>query len=196
MTVDGNDTDAVQTAAAEADRQLKLALRNLRGLAASIRNCPDPLKPLQADDDDRDLLAIQEQVAQLVDHKAGTPTDLAGMAEAYYTPLAPHNPQGPCSLAASLQIAASIPNFLVQERGDNEYADLLAKPLPPLTCAHRPLPTQPGLGITIDEDKLMAQVGEPRPYRAAVDRRRRAARVGVGASPRGKGRSPTPRPAA
>ena len=29
---------------------------------------------------------------------------IAGMAEAYYTPLAPHNPQGPCSLAASLQI--------------------------------------------------------------------------------------------
>ena len=64
---------------------------------------------------------------------------IAGMAEAYYTPLAPHNPQGPCSLAASLQIAASIPNFLIQERGDNEYADLLAKPLPPIVNGHRPL---------------------------------------------------------
>ena len=42
---------------------------------------------------------------------------IAGMAEAYYSPIAPHNPQGPCSLAASYQIAASIPNFLVQERG-------------------------------------------------------------------------------
>ena len=89
---------------------------------------------------------------------------IAGMAEAYYTPLAPHNPQGPCSLAASLQIAASIPNFLIQERGDNEYEDLLAKPLPPVTKGHRPLLTDPGLGITIDEDKLMAQVGEPREY--------------------------------
>lgn len=94
---------------------------------------------------------------------------IAGMAEAYYTPLAPHNPQGPCSLAASLQIAASIPNFLIQERGDNEYADLLAKPLPPVTNGHRPLLTEPGLGITIDENKLMAQVGEPRPYRTAYD---------------------------
>ncbi len=27
---------------------------------------------------------------------------------------------------------------------------------------HRPLLTEPGLGITIDENKLMAQVGEPR----------------------------------
>ncbi|MBL8220570.1 MAG: galactonate dehydratase [Bryobacterales bacterium] len=94
---------------------------------------------------------------------------IAGMAEAYYTPLAPHNPQGPCSLAASLQIAAAIPNFLIQERGDNEYSDLLAKPLPPVTNGHRPLLTEPGLGISIDESKLMAQVGEPREYRTAYD---------------------------
>ncbi len=94
---------------------------------------------------------------------------IAGMAEAYYTPLAPHNPQGPCSLAASLQIAASIPNFLIQERGDNEHTDLLAKPLPPVKDGHRPLLTDPGLGITIDENKLMAQVGEPKPYLTRLD---------------------------
>ncbi len=94
---------------------------------------------------------------------------IAGMAEAYYSPLAPHNPQGPCSLAASLQIGSAIPNFLIQERGDNEHTDLLAKPLPPVTNGHRPLLTEPGLGITIDENKLMAQVGEPRPYRAQYD---------------------------
>ena len=94
---------------------------------------------------------------------------IAGMAEAYYAPIAPHNPQGPCSQAASLQIAASIPNFLIQERGDNEYADLLAKPLPPIVGGHRPLLTEPGLGITIDENKLMAQVGEPRPYLPQFD---------------------------
>jgi galactonate dehydratase len=94
---------------------------------------------------------------------------IAGMAEAYYSPLAPHNPQGPCSLAASLQIAAAIPNFLIQERGDNEHTDLLAKPLPPVTNGYRPLLTEPGLGITIDENKLMAQVGEPRPYLTRYD---------------------------
>src|ERR1017187_6639856 len=86
---------------------------------------------------------------------------IAGMAEAYYLPIAPHNPQGPCSLAASLQVAASIPNFLIQERGDAEPANLLAKPLPPVKNGHRELPTEPGLGITIDENKLMALVGEP-----------------------------------
>ncbi len=94
---------------------------------------------------------------------------IAGMAEAYYSPLAPHNPNGPCSLAASLQVAASVPNFLVQERGDREFPDLLAKPMPPVKNGHRPLLPDPGLGITIDEDKLMAQVGEPRAYLPQFD---------------------------
>jgi len=93
---------------------------------------------------------------------------IAGMAEAYYSPLAPHNPNGPCSLAASLQVAASIPNFLIQERGDFEHP-LLAKPLPPVKNGHRELPTEPGLGITLDENKLMAQVGEPQEYRTRYD---------------------------
>ena len=41
---------------------------------------------------------------------------IAGMAEAYYAAIAPHNPLGPISLAAGMQIAASIPNFLCQEQ--------------------------------------------------------------------------------
>ena len=68
---------------------------------------------------------------------------IAGMAESYYTPLAPHTPQGPCSLAASLQIAARIPNFLAQEGGDHEYLELLAEPLPPVVGGYKLLPTAP-----------------------------------------------------
>src|SRR5262249_43719597 len=41
---------------------------------------------------------------------------IAGMAEAYYAAIAPHNPLGPISLAAGVQLAASIPNFLCQEQ--------------------------------------------------------------------------------
>jgi len=41
---------------------------------------------------------------------------IAGMAEAYYAQIAPHNPMGPISLATGLQLAASIPDFLVQEQ--------------------------------------------------------------------------------
>ena len=89
---------------------------------------------------------------------------IAGMAEAYYTPLVLHNSSGPCTLAASLQIAAAIPTFLIMERGDSEYNDLLAKPLPPVRDGHRPLLTEPGLGIEIDEENLRAQIGEPCEY--------------------------------
>ena len=53
---------------------------------------------------------------------------IAGMAEAYYVPLAPHNPQGPCSLAASCQVAASIPNFMILEGGTRTHAGLLKVP--------------------------------------------------------------------
>ncbi len=41
---------------------------------------------------------------------------IAGMAEAFYTSLAPHNPLGAISLAAGLQLDAAIPNFLCQEQ--------------------------------------------------------------------------------
>jgi len=93
---------------------------------------------------------------------------IAGMAETYYVPLAPHNPQGPCSLAASCQIAAAIPNFLIQEQGTRTHANLLKTPFQP-KAGYLPVPTAPGLGIEIDEDKFMAEVGEPRPYPRTYD---------------------------
>ncbi len=117
---------------------------------------------------------LEKQAARILQPDvayAGGITELrliAGMAEAYYAPIAPHNPNGPCSLAASLQLAGCVPNFLVLERGDREH-DLLAKPLPPVVDGYRPLPTDPGIGITIDEDRLMAQVGEPREYLPRFD---------------------------
>jgi galactonate dehydratase len=41
---------------------------------------------------------------------------IAGMAEACYCSIAPHNLLGPISLAAGIQLAASVPNFLCQEQ--------------------------------------------------------------------------------
>ena len=57
---------------------------------------------------------------------------------------------------------------MVQERGDSEH-DLLADPLPPVKDGYRPITTGPGLGVKIDENKLMDQVGEPRKYTAKFD---------------------------
>lgn len=94
---------------------------------------------------------------------------IAGMAEAYYIPLAPHNPQGPCSLAASCQVAAAIPNFLIQENGARSHSNLLKTPFK-AENSYLPLPKTPGLGIEIDEEKLLAQVGTPGPYGETYDR--------------------------
>jgi galactonate dehydratase len=81
---------------------------------------------------------------------------IAGMAEAYYATLAPHNPLGPISLASGLQLAASIPNFLCQEQvnlGDG----YLKQPFK-VEDGHVQLPTGPGLGIEIDENLLADQL--------------------------------------
>lgn len=94
---------------------------------------------------------------------------IAGIAETFYVPLAPHNPQGPCSLAASCQIAAAIPNFLIQEQGVKTHDNLLKNPFKS-EKGYLPVSTAPGLGIEFDEAKFMAQVGEPQPYQRTYDR--------------------------
>jgi galactonate dehydratase len=77
---------------------------------------------------------------------------IAGMAEAYYAGIAPHNPLGPISLAACVQLDASIPNFLAQEHttlGEGYLKE-------PFTFkdGYVELPTKPGLGIELDEDAM------------------------------------------
>lgn len=82
---------------------------------------------------------------------------IAGMAEAYYAAIAPHNPLGPISLAAGLQLAASIPNFLCQEQvnlGDG----YLRQPFR-VENGSIALPTGPGLGIELDEEQLAGKLG-------------------------------------
>lgn len=81
---------------------------------------------------------------------------IAAMAEAEYISVAPHNPLGPISLAACLQVDACTPNFLVQEYpAVADESDLGAgiSPHPfTITDGHIKLPTGPGLGLEIDED--------------------------------------------
>lgn len=80
---------------------------------------------------------------------------IAGMAEAYYATIAPHNPLGPISLAAGLQLAASIPNFLCQEQvtlGEG----YLKEPFK-IENGYVAIPTRPGLGIELDEEQVAAK---------------------------------------
>lgn len=81
---------------------------------------------------------------------------IAGMAEAYYAAVAPHNPLGPISLASGLQLAASIPNFLCQEH--TTLGDGYLKQPFKVIDGYVPLPTGPGLGIELDENQLADKI--------------------------------------
>jgi galactonate dehydratase len=81
---------------------------------------------------------------------------IAGMAEAYYTPIAPHNPLGPISLACGLQLAASIPNFLCQEQVSLGVG-YIKKPFE-VHDGYIDIPTAPGLGIELDEELLASKI--------------------------------------
>ncbi len=88
---------------------------------------------------------------------------IAGMAEAYYASIAPHNPLGPISLAAGIQIAASIPNFLIQEQVSLGEG-YLKKPFT-VREGYVDVPPGPGLGIELDEDAVANKIGHD--YRPA-----------------------------
>lgn len=87
---------------------------------------------------------------------------IAAMAEAFDVAVAPHCPLGPITLAASLQLDACTPNVFIQEMSlgihYNQGADLFDYLVDPSVITHRdgylPVPTGPGLGITIDEEKV------------------------------------------
>ena len=92
---------------------------------------------------------------------------IAGMAEAYYAAIAPHNPLGPISLAAGVQLAASIPNFLCQEQV-SLGAGYLKRPFT-LRAGYLDLPTGPGLGIELDEEALAGKIGHDWRNRESYD---------------------------
>jgi galactonate dehydratase len=94
---------------------------------------------------------------------------VAGWAEAHYIDLMPHNPLGPICTAATIHLAAAVPNFAWLEvrvtQSENLYygakgindADLLFPVQPRLEGTSFPVPTAPGLGIEIDEERAKAQ---------------------------------------
>ncbi len=93
---------------------------------------------------------------------------IAAMAEAYDVALAPHSPLGPLNLAASLQIALTSPNFVIQEMSlgihYNVGFDLLTYVANPevfaVTDGTVPATTLPGLGVEIDEARVRAEAGK------------------------------------
>lgn len=82
---------------------------------------------------------------------------IAGMAEAYYATIAPHCPLGPIALAAGIQLAASVPNFLCQEH--RSLGEGYLKTPFVLRQGFVDIPTGPGLGIELDEQALADKIG-------------------------------------
>jgi galactonate dehydratase len=85
----------------------------------------------------------------------------AALAETYYTAVAPFHRGGPVATAACLQLAASIPNFFLQEiplpaaEADRRMrVELVSAPIESVKEGFLPLPTGPGLGITLNTDAL------------------------------------------
>ncbi len=107
---------------------------------------------------------------------------VAGWAEAHYIDLMPHNPLGPVCTAATIHLAAAVPNFAFLEvrvtqtenlyygnSGEDDSAALF--PVQPrLQGTTFPVPDAPGLGVELNEE--LAQTQEWQYWEAPHWRRR------------------------
>ena len=94
---------------------------------------------------------------------------VADVALAHGSWVAPHQSGGPVATAVCLQLAACVPNFLIQEHFDafNEpwTHDLVTwRPTIDPTTGHLSLPDGPGLGIDLDVEVARAHPYDPEAY--------------------------------
>ena len=83
---------------------------------------------------------------------------IAALADAYRLALAPHNPQGPISTAASLEFGFSQPSYVICESVHADVpwrADVVEESyaIDPVTRTVTPNPN-PGLGVSVNEDEV------------------------------------------
>ncbi len=89
----------------------------------------------------------------------------AALAEANYIAVAPYHDGGPIGTAAALHLAASLPNFFIQQlavpqaEADRKFrAELAGAELEAVSGGYLSLPAGPGLGLKIDPSKLGQEV--------------------------------------
>ena len=90
------------------------------------------------------------------------------MAEAYFVAVSPHNYNSTTvGLAATVHVAATMPNFLITEYFVNleELGLEIARDPWPVVDGYIDLPQVPGLGIDLDEAALAAYPYQPFPMR-------------------------------
>lgn len=89
---------------------------------------------------------------------------VAGWCEAHYVDLMPHNPLGPICTAATVHLAAAVPNFAWMEirSSPTEELGFYDRDLFPVQCQQDGprmlVPDRPGLGVELDEDRASRQV--------------------------------------
>lgn len=87
---------------------------------------------------------------------------VAGWCERHYIDLMPHNPLGPVCTAATIHMAAAVPNFSWAETRQGPTEDLgfhdpeLFPVQIPLEGITYKVPDRPGLGVEVDEAKIRA----------------------------------------
>ncbi|MFN6103802.1 MAG: mandelate racemase/muconate lactonizing enzyme family protein [Planctomycetaceae bacterium] len=94
---------------------------------------------------------------------------IATLAEAYYVPLAPHCTATFLGIAASLHVVSAIPLFLIHEF----YPENAGFNLPGVTRmpyeldaeGYIGLPPGPGLGVDVDEPRLIEEAKKPQTYK-------------------------------
>jgi len=86
---------------------------------------------------------------------------IAAIAESYYTAVAPFHDGGPIGTAAALHLAASLPNFFIQQlpfpAADQDRrmrAEIAGSEIESVREGFATLPTKPGLGIEVNEQAL------------------------------------------
>ncbi|MBQ7119460.1 MAG: galactonate dehydratase [Oscillospiraceae bacterium] len=98
---------------------------------------------------------------------------IAAEAESRYIPFAPHNPSGPIANAATLQLAATCPNFEILEimYSDVEWRHDVTNEALVYKDSYMTIPSKPGLGIEINEEECLKhpyQVHTLRHYTGAL----------------------------
>ncbi len=92
---------------------------------------------------------------------------IAAMAEANHIPVSFHNPSGPISNAAILQLAACVPNFLIHEimLTDGSFRKNFSNEEVVYADGHIMIPDKPGLGIELNEEEIKKHPYKPRNLR-------------------------------
>lgn len=99
----------------------------------------------------------------------GPSLQVANLALAHGSYIAPHQSGGPVATAVCLQLAAAVPNFLIQEHfdafNDPWTRDLVTwHPTVDATNGHLSLPDGPGLGIDLDIEAIKQHPYDPHAY--------------------------------